>query len=66
LQVATVQKFRKGLPEGASAFVCKNNLMKVAISQTEGWTGLADKGCTVRITASADGDPGRPLWWCMQ
>jgi hypothetical protein len=46
-QVATMQKFRKTLPEEASVFVCKNNLMKVAVSQTEGWTLLSDKGCTV-------------------
>ena len=47
LQVSTVQKFRKGLPEGASVLVCKNNLMKVAIKQTPGWESLAEKGCTV-------------------
>lgn len=42
-----MQKFRKGLPEGASAFVCKNNLMKVAVTQTQGWATLSDKGCKV-------------------
>lgn len=47
-QVATVQKFRKGLPEGATLLVCKNNLMKVAIKETPGWENLAEKGCTVR------------------
>lgn len=45
LDVATVQKFRKGLPEGAQVYVCKNSLMKVAISQTPGWEPLAEKGC---------------------
>ena len=47
MQVSTVQKFRKGMPEGASVVVAKNNLMKVAINQTEGWSNLAEKGCTV-------------------
>lgn len=46
LSVSTVQRFRKGLPEGASVFVCKNNLMKVAVKETEGWSSLADQGCT--------------------
>lgn len=46
LPVATVQKFRKGLPEGATLLVCKNNLMKVAIKETPGWENLAEKGCT--------------------
>ncbi|KAL6757816.1 plastid ribosomal protein L10 [Haematococcus lacustris] len=46
LPVSTVQKFRKGLPEGASATICKNSLMKVAITQTEGWTMIAEKGCS--------------------
>jgi len=35
--VPTVQKFRKGLPESTSVYVCKNSLMRVA---TEG----EDKG----------------------
>ncbi|GAX79238.1 hypothetical protein CEUSTIGMA_g6678.t1 [Chlamydomonas eustigma] len=46
LSVATVQKFRKSMPEGTSIFVCKNNLMKVAVQETEGWSALAEKGCT--------------------
>lgn len=45
LDVATVQRFRKGLPESASVYVTKNSLMKVAISQTKGWDALAEKGC---------------------
>lgn len=48
-QVATVQRFRKGLPEGASVYVTKNSLMKVAVSQTKGWDALAEKGCEVRV-----------------
>ena len=47
-QVSTVQRFRKGLPEGASVMVTKNNLMKVAVAQTQGWSTLVEKGCTVR------------------
>lgn len=48
VQVSTVQRFRKGLPEGATVFVAKNNLMKVAVDQTEGWSTLKEKGCAVR------------------
>lgn len=58
-QVATVQKFRKGLPEGATLLVCKNNLMKVAIKETPGWENLAEKGCTVRTSSGSAAD--RPL-----
>lgn len=46
LPVSTMQKFRKGLPEGSSVVVTKNSLMKVAISQTTGYEPLADGGCT--------------------
>lgn len=46
LNVQTIQKFRQGLPEGATLYICKNNLMKVAISETKGWTPLQEKGCT--------------------
>ena len=52
-QVATTQKFRKGLPEGCSILVCKNNLMKVAVQQSNGWGALAEKGCTVSGQAAA-------------
>jgi len=30
-----MQKFRKGLPESTSVFICKNNLMRVATEQEE-------------------------------
>lgn len=47
LQVQTMQKFRKQLPESTKVFICKNNLMRVATQQTEGWSTLADKGLKV-------------------
>lgn len=47
-QVATVQRFRKSLPEDASVVVCKNTLMRVASNEVEGWSALADpKGTQV-------------------
>ncbi|GLC40945.1 Plastid ribosomal protein L10, imported to chloroplast, large ribosomal subunit [Pleodorina starrii] len=45
LDVPTIQKFRKGLPPNSSMYVTKNTLMKVAVSQTQGWEALAEKGC---------------------
>ncbi len=47
LQVASIQKFRKGLPPKSSVYIAKNTLMKVAVSQTEGWEELAQQGCAV-------------------
>lgn len=46
LDVPTIQKFRKGLPEGSSVMVCKNTLMKVACKDKEQWSTLVEKGCT--------------------
>lgn len=45
LNVASIQKFRKGLPPKSSVYIAKNTLMKVAVSQTEGWEELAQQGC---------------------
>lgn len=44
-----MQKFRKSLPEGTEVFICKNNLMKVAVGQSDGWGQLSEKGCQVRL-----------------
>lgn len=46
LDVPTVQKFRKGLPEQSSVMVCKNTLMRVAANDVEGWSVIGEKGCT--------------------
>jgi ribosomal protein L10 len=43
-----MQKFRRGVPENSSVYVCKNSLMKEAVKTVPGWELLADKGCTVR------------------
>jgi large subunit ribosomal protein L10 len=45
-QVATVQKFRKGLPEKSKVSVAKNTLMRVACREVDGWSTVADKGCS--------------------
>lgn len=42
-----MQRFRKGMPEGATVFTCKNNLMKVALQGKPEWSSLQDGGCTV-------------------
>lgn len=46
LDVPTVQRFRKGLPEKSKVTVTKNSLMRVACEQTEGWSTIVEKGCT--------------------
>lgn len=46
LNVSTMQKFRRGVPENSSVYVCKNSLMKEAVKTVPGWELLADKGCT--------------------
>lgn len=46
LDVQTVQKFRKGLPESSSMIVCKNSLMKIACKNVPGWTPVVEKGAT--------------------
>lgn len=44
LDVPTMQKFRRGIPEKSKVLVCKNNLMKVACKDTPGWSIVSDKG----------------------
>lgn len=46
LNVAQFQKFRKGMPEKSTVFVCKNSLMKVAVAEKTGWSTIGEKGCT--------------------
>lgn len=46
LDVQTVQKFRRGIPEKSSVYVCKNSLMKEAIKLVPGWDTIAEQGCT--------------------
>lgn len=46
LDVASIQKFRKGLPEDAYMTVCKNNLMKIACKEVPGWSVIEEKGAT--------------------
>jgi ribosomal protein L10 len=46
LQVETMQKLRRTLPEQSKIVVAKNNLMKVAVQDSQ-WTTIAEKGCTV-------------------
>lgn len=46
LNVQTMQKFRRGVPENSSVYVCKNSLMKEAVKNVPGWNTLADNGCT--------------------
>lgn len=53
MQVQTMQKFRRGVPENSTVFVCKNSLLKEATQQVPGWETLADAGCTVSINVDA-------------
>jgi len=46
LSVSTMQKFRRGIPENSSVYVCKNSLMREAVKQVPGWDTLGDAGCT--------------------
>jgi len=46
LDVATVQKFRKGLPEVSDMYVCKNSLMQVATRKVGGWAPLEQRSGT--------------------
>lgn len=46
LDVQTMQKFRRGVPENSSVYICKNSLMKEAVKVTPGWDVIAEKGCT--------------------
>ncbi|KAI8465455.1 MAG: plastid ribosomal protein L10 [Monoraphidium minutum] len=45
LNVPTVQRFRKGLPEKSKVTVTKNSLMRVACQEVPGWSTVAEKGC---------------------
>lgn len=45
LQVATLQKFRKGMPPKSSVMVAKNTLMRVACKDRPKWSTVAEKGC---------------------
>ena len=47
LQVPTVQRFRKGLPEKSKVMVTKNSLMRVACNEVQGWSTVGEKGCEV-------------------
>jgi len=46
LNVQTMQKFRRGIPENSSVYICKNSLMREATKKVPGWETLADAGCT--------------------
>ncbi|KIZ03422.1 large subunit ribosomal protein L10 [Monoraphidium neglectum] len=45
LDVPTVQRFRKGLPEKSKVKVTKNSLMRAACQQVDGWSTVIEKGC---------------------
>jgi len=46
VDVPTMQKMRKTMPEGTQVFICKNNLMKVALKEMESWSALQENnGC---------------------
>eukprot|EP00877_Chromochloris_zofingiensis_P013897 jgi/Chrzof1/8761/Cz03g23160.t1 len=45
-QVQDVQKFRRGIPEKSSVYVCKNSLMRIAANEVPGWTTIGEKGCS--------------------
>jgi hypothetical protein len=44
-----MQKFRRGVPEKSSVYICKNSLMKEAVKTVPGWEVLSEQGCTVSI-----------------
>jgi hypothetical protein len=48
-----MQKFRRGVPENSSVYVCKNSLLKEATKLVPGWETLADEGCTVSMKVDA-------------
>lgn len=54
-QVATQQKFRRGLPEKTEMMITKNSLMKVAAEANGNWSTLIDKGCKVCAAAAGWG-----------
>lgn len=50
-QVQTMQKFRRGIPDKSTVYICKNSLMKEAVKQMPNWQTLADTGCSVSISS---------------
>jgi len=50
-----VQRFRKGLPEKSKVMVTKNSLMRVACEGVEGWSTVAEKGCSVSARRARGG-----------
>lgn len=46
LDVPTVEKFRRGMPEKSSVVVTKNSLMRIACNEVPGWTAVGEGGCT--------------------
>lgn len=57
-QVQTLQKFRRGVPENSSVYVCKNSLMREATKKVPGWETLADTGCNVSCVCVGVHMPG--------
>jgi len=45
LDVPTVEKFRRGMPEKSSVVVTKNSLMRIACNEVPGWNSVGDNGC---------------------
>lgn len=43
IDVPTMQKFRQGLPEQSTMYVCKNSLMMVAAKQSDKWSIAGEK-----------------------
>lgn len=50
-----MQKFRRGVPEKSSVYICKNSLMKEAVKTVPGWEVLGEQGCTVSIGSGNSG-----------
>jgi hypothetical protein len=48
-----MQKFRRGVPEKSSVYICKNSLMKEAVKTVPGWEVLGEQGCTVSNSSIA-------------
>jgi ribosomal protein L10 len=49
-----MQKFRRGVPEKSSVYICKNSLMKEAVKTVPGWEVLSEQGCTVSNSTGLD------------
>jgi hypothetical protein len=48
-QVPTMQRFRKGIPEKSSVYICKNSLMREAVKAVPGWDTIGAEGCSVSV-----------------